>query len=177
MEKKKELRKQSRGLKKLYASSALQQSVDIMAALEKHPLFKSAKLILLYQSLPDEVDTHAFLARWQEKKQLLLPVVVGDELELRRFSSPNDLQIGAYNIQEPVGECFNDFNKIELAIVPGMAFDKQGHRLGRGKGYYDRLLPKLTNAYKLGVCFPYQYVEEVPTDEHDIWMDEVLTIG
>ena len=104
-------------------------------------------------------------------------MVVGDELELRRFSSPNDLQIGAYNIQEPVGECFNDFNKIELAIVPGMAFDKQGHRLGRGKGYYDRLLPKLTNAYKLGVCFPYQYVEEVPTDEHDIRMDEVLTIG
>ena len=69
------------------------------------------------------------------------------------------------------------FLSIELVVVPGMAFDKQGHRLGRGKGYYDRLLPKLTNAYKLGVCFPYQYIEEVPTDEHDIRMDEVLTIG
>ena len=118
-----------------------------------------------------------FLEKWYNRKQLLLPVVVGDELELRRFSSPNDLQVGAYNIQEPVGECFNDFSAIELVVVPGMAFDKQGHRLGRGKGYYDRLLPKLTNAYKLGVCFPYQYIEEVPTDEHDIRMDEVLTIG
>lgn len=176
MDKKKELRKQIKALKNLNASSALQQSVDIMAALEKHPLFKSANIILLYHSLPDEVHTHDFLTKWQAKKQLLLPVVVGDELELRRFSSPNDLQVGAYNIQEPVGECFNDFSTIELVVVPGMAFDKQGHRLGRGKGYYDRLLPKLTNAYKLGVCFPYQYIEEVPTDEHDIRMDEVLTI-
>lgn len=177
MDKKKELRKQIKALKKIHASSAAQQSADIMAALEKHPLFKSANLILLYHSLPDEVDTHAFLAKWYEKKQLLLPVVVGDELELRRFSSPNDLQTGAYNIQEPVGECFNALETIELVIVPGVAFDKQGHRLGRGKGFYDRLLPKLTNAYKLGICFPYQYVEEVPTDEHDIRMDEVLTIG
>lgn len=177
MDKKKELRKQIKALKNMHASSYAQQSVDIMAALEKHPLFKSANIILLYHSLPDEVYTHAFLEKWYNRKQLLLPVVVGDELELRRFSSPNDLQVGAYNIQEPVGECFNDFNAIELVVVPGMAFDKQGHRLGRGKGYYDRLLPKLTNAYKLGVCFPYQYIEEVPTDEHDIRMDEVLTIG
>jgi 5-formyltetrahydrofolate cyclo-ligase len=177
MDKKKELRKQIKALKNMHASSNAQQSVDIMAALEKHPLFKSANIILLYHSLPDEVYTHAFLEKWYNRKQLLLPVVVGDELELRRFSSPNDLQVGAYNIQEPVGECFNDFSAIELVVVPGMAFDKQGHRLGRGKGYYDRLLPKLTNAYKLGVCFPYQYIEEVPTDEHDIRMDEVLTIG
>ena len=171
MDKKKELRKQIKALKNMHASSNAQQTV------EKHPLFKSANIILLYHSLPDEVYTHAFLEKWYNRKQLLLPVVVGDELELRRFSSPNDLQVGAYNIQEPVGECFNDFSTIELVVVPGMAFDKQGHRLGRGKGYYDRLLPKLTNAYKLGVCFPYQYIEEVPTDEHDIRMDEVLTIG
>lgn len=177
MEKKKELRKQIKALKSIHASSAMQQSADIMAALEKHPFFKSANIILLYHSLPDEVHTHAFLAKWQEGKQLLLPVVVGDELELRRFSSPNDLQMGAYNILEPVGECFNDFETIDLVVVPGVAFDKYGYRLGRGKGYYDRLLPKLTNAYKLGICFPYQYVEEVPTDEHDIRMNEVLTIG
>lgn len=148
-----------------------------MAALERHPAFESANLILLYHSLPDEVNTHAFLNKWRGSKQLLLPVVVGDELELRCFASANNLQSGAYNIQEPTGKPFTDIATIELAIIPGMAFDSKGHRLGRGKGYYDRLLPKLKNAYKIGICFPYQLVDDVPTDDYDVLMDEVLTIG
>lgn len=173
---KNELRKHIRRLKSLHASSAAQQSADILAALEVHPAFESANHILLYHSLPDEVNTHAFLEKWKDSKQLLLPVVVGDELELRCFASANDLQTGAYNILEPAGKPFTEVDKIELAIVPGMAFDHEGHRLGRGKGYYDRLLPKLTKAYKIGICFPYQLVDEVPTDAYDIPMDEVLTI-
>lgn len=147
-----------------------------MATLEKHPAFERASIILLYHSLDDEVNTHAFLEKWQDRKQILLPVVVGDELELRHFKSSNEMLAGAFHIQEPIGECFYKFETIELVVVPGMAFDKHGHRLGRGKGYYDRLLPKLQNAYKIGICFPYQRVEEVPTDAHDIMMDEVLTI-
>ena len=61
-------------------------------------------------------------------------------------------------------------------IVPGVAFDRKGNRLGRGKGYYDRLLSRMahTDVYKLGICFPYQLVESVPTDAHDIAMDEIL---
>jgi len=78
---------------------------------------------------------------------------------------------------EPSGELFTDFDRITLAIIPGMAFDHQGNRLGRGKGYYDRLLPQLSHAYKLGLCFPFQLLtEEIPHEPHDCRMDEVFSI-
>jgi 5-formyltetrahydrofolate cyclo-ligase len=83
------------------------------------------------------------------------------------------LERGAFGILEPTGEVFLDYNQIELAIVPGMAFDKAGHRLGRGKGYYDRLLPNL-HCPKIGLALPCQIADEIPTEEWDIFMDEVI---
>jgi 5-formyltetrahydrofolate cyclo-ligase len=85
------------------------------------------------------------------------------------------LERGAFGILEPRGEVFLDYDQVEVAIVPGMAFDKAGHRLGRGKGFYDRLLPRLTQAHKIGVCFPFQYLDEIPCEEHDVVMDEVIS--
>ncbi len=130
---------------------------------------------MLYHSLADEVDTHPLLANWSGQKQLLLPVVVGSDLELRLYQSSEPLLSGAYGIAEPVGSPFTDYSAIELALIPGIAFDRSGRRLGRGKGYYDRLLPRLPSAYKMGVCFPFQLVDEVPVEEFDILMDEVIT--
>ena len=92
---------------------------------------------------------------------------------LRRYEGPDSLREGAYGILEPVGELFNDYSSIDLVIVPGMAFDHAGHRLGRGKGYYDRLLPQLTKAYKIGLCFDFQMTDNVPHDEKDVVMEEV----
>ena len=86
-----------------------------------------------------------------------------------------DLQAGAFGILEPTGKLFTDYKKIDVAVVPGMAFDKEGRRLGRGKGYYDRFLRLLPNTYKIGICFSWQLVDHVPTDEHDILMDQVLS--
>jgi 5-formyltetrahydrofolate cyclo-ligase len=76
---------------------------------------------------------------------------------------------------EPIGEVFPEsrYDEITLALIPGMAFDAEGHRLGRGKGYYDRLLPRLSRAYKMGVCFPFQMVDAVPSEPHDQKVDEV----
>ena len=88
-----------------------------------------------------------------------------------------DLQAGAFGILEPTGKLFTDYEKIDVVVVPGMAFDKEGHRLGRGKGYYDRFLAKIRNTYKIGLCFPWQLVDNVPTDEHDILMDEIMTMN
>ena len=95
-------------------------------------------------------------------------------MELRRYTGPSDLAIGAYNIMEPTGEVYDDYKEIDLAVIPGVAFDAEGNRMGRGKGYYDRFLPLVPQAYKLGVCFPFQKVDSIPTDEHDIRMDEVI---
>jgi len=163
-------------LKGQICSSATRQplSAKILAALEAHPAFRAANTILLYHSLKDEVDTHDFIEKWSRQKHILLPVVVEDNLELRTYTGPHDLHIGAYGIEEPSGEPFTDYAAIELAVIPGVAFGKDGNRLGRGKGYYDRLLPHLPAAYKIGICFPFQLVEEVPAEAFDIRMDEII---
>ena len=67
------------------------QSAEILAALEAHPAFRAAHIVLLYYSLKDEVDTHEFVRKWSREKRILLPVVVGDDLELRVYTGPEDL--------------------------------------------------------------------------------------
>jgi 5-formyltetrahydrofolate cyclo-ligase len=171
-----ELRKHIKQLKALHQDTIASDSERIMQLLADDAHFLAAKTVLLYHSLSDEVNTHQFIEEWCLKKQLLLPVVVGEELELRLFQNMNELKIGSFGIAEPTGPLFTDYAKIDFVAVPGMAFDRNGHRLGRGKGYYDRLLPKLTNAYKAGICFPYQVVDEVPVEPTDITMDGIITI-
>ena len=171
-----ELRKHIKLLKSQYQATTTADSGIIMQLLADDAHFLAAKTVLLYHSLSDEVNTHQFIEEWCLKKQLLLPVVVGEELELRLFQNMNELKIGSFGIAEPTGPLFTDYAKIDFVAVPGMAFDRNGHRLGRGKGYYDRLLPKLTNAYKAGICFPYQVVDEVPVEPTDITMDGIITI-
>ncbi len=153
-----------------------------------------ALTVLLYHALPDEVDLTPLLRLGREQgKRLLLPVVCGDDLEVREYQGEESLHEGAFGIMEPStgeegdlllsvpegavvrGEDGN-LGSVDLVLVPGMAFDPQGHRLGRGRGYYDRLLPRLTRARRVGVCFPFQLVGEVPTDSHDQCVDEVVRL-
>ena len=176
MEKKKELRKRIALLKTLHKSTATHQSAEILAALEAHPVFRAASIILLYHSLPDEVHTHDFIRKWSTKKKILdAALTLFSEKGYAVYTSPADLAIGAYGIEEPTGALFTDYATIDLVIVPGVAFDRDGNRLGRGKGYYDRLLPRIPSAYKVGICFPFQIVEEVPAEPFDIRMDEIIT--
>lgn len=146
-----------------------------MAAVEAHPAFRTADTVLLFHALPDEPDTRPLLERWCGRKRLLLPVVTGDDLELRLYEGADSLVIGRFGIAEPVGPVFTDYAAISLALVPGVAFDAAGHRLGRGKRYYDRFLLRIPQARKIGICFAYQLVENVPTEPFDIRMDEVIT--
>lgn len=174
-ERKRQLRKQIAQDKTRYCNSELKDlSADILARLEMHPAFQKATTVLLYHSLKDEVQTHSFIEKWSREKRIILPVVVGEELELRCYTGEQDLAIGAYGISEPTGEIFTDYESIDLAIVPGVAFDTAGHRLGRGKGYYDRLLPHI-EAFKIGICFPFQLIEEVPAEPFDICMNTIIT--
>lgn len=170
-----ELRAFIRTQKKLLSTEDYKILSDrALRALEELQVFKNATTILLYHSLPDEVDTHDFISKWSPFKRILLPTVKRDELELRVYKDVQDLQTGSYGIQESTGDVFSDYNEIDCVLVPGMAFDREGDRLGRGKGYYDRLLSRLP-AIKIGICFPFQLVEQVPTDECDIRMDMVIT--
>lgn len=112
--------------------------------------------------------------------RIVLPCVVDDEnLELRLYTSAADLEVrGKYSIPEPVGPLFDDYATIDLALIPGMAFDARGHRLGRGKGYYDRLLahPAFARIPKIGVCYDFQLVAEVPSMPHDCPMDTLIVV-
>lgn len=175
---KQELRNHMRQLKSRYtAEQRATLSAQVTERLERHPLFVAAKTILLYYSLPDEVCTHALIGRAAGNKRVLLPVVASDtRLVLRLYTGEEHLAHGAFGIDEPMGNDENDLSQIDLAVVPGMAFDAEGHRLGRGRGYYDRLLAHLRplGVPIIGLCFPFQIVTHVPTDENDIAMDEVV---
>lgn len=149
------------------------QSAITLSLLEKNPIFQSAQTILLFWSLPDELSTHEFIEKWSKEKKIVLPVVVGDLLEIREFKGIDRMQKGAFEILEPIGKRLEDYSSIELSIIPGVGFDAAGHRLGRGKGYYDKLLPHI-DTYKIGICYPCQFVETIPTEKWDVVMDEVI---
>ena len=170
---KKELRQMIRQRKQQHPVG---ESSAFISRLKDNKHFTHAQTLLLYSALSDEVPTQILIdGLAAQGKTVLLPRVVSDtDMELRRYSGPADLQRGAFGIFEPTGELFTDYNTIDVAIIPGMAFDAKGHRLGRGKGYYDRLLPRLKNAYKIGVCFPFQYFDEIPSEAHDVRMDCVM---
>ncbi len=175
MVEKKEIRKYVRELKKqISREEKLKMSDTIWEEVERDECFKKARTILAYWSMDDEVFTHEFVCKWADRKILLLPCVNGDELDIRYFEGKEQLCPGeGYAIPEPVGKLFEDLGQIDLILVPGVAFDSSGNRLGRGKGYYDKIL-KQTKAYKVGVCFDFQLLDKVPTEEHDVKMDRVI---
>ena len=148
-------------------------SEQILGRVEQLPQFREAGTVLAYYSLADELFTHDFVQRWADKKTILLPKVVGDDLTLHYYNGPLSLREGAFGIMEPCTPEFTDYAAVDMVIVPGVAFDRLGNRLGRGRGYYDRLfasrLPQ--NIYKMGVCYPFQLVEHVPTEPCDVQMD------
>ncbi len=175
-EKKKAIREQIKERKKDYSlEEKKEKSRLIFNQIEELDAFQKAEIILAYWSLNDEVFTHDFVQKYQNKKKIILPVVNGDCLDLKEFTSSSDLCAENYfGIGEPKGELFEQANKIDLIIVPGVAFDKSMNRLGRGKAYYDKLL-KNSQALKIGVCFDFQMLESVPVDKYDVKMDLIIT--
>lgn len=146
-----------------------------MSKVEELDRFREAKVVLLYWSMEDEVQTHDFVEKWYKSKTILLPCVDGDDLRLRQYTGADCMREGEqFGIGEPTGEEYTDLESVDAIIVPGVAFDKEGHRMGRGRGFYDRLLKSTPNAYKIGVCFDFQMVENVPVEPHDVMMDRVV---
>lgn len=150
-------------------------SEKILKRLEETELFRQASCVALYYSIPGEVQTADFLEKWYDKKQLLLPLVTGDDLRLLPYKGYDSLTSGAFGIPEPTDtETAVDESEIDLIIVPGVAFDRKLNRMGRGKGYYDRLLSTL-QVPKIGICFDFQLQESVPIEPFDRKMDMVIT--
>jgi 5-formyltetrahydrofolate cyclo-ligase len=146
-------------------------------------LWSSAKAVLLFSPLPDEVDIWplAVLALAQGKTVCLprFNAATGQYGAAQILELDRDLVLGEFAIREPAGHCAEVSPKqIDLALVPGLAFDAKGGRLGRGRGFYDRLLAGFAGVkcgVKCGVCLAGQWVAEIPVAEHDIRMDCVFT--
>lgn len=182
MDSKLQLRKEISAVKRAFAGTedaslaAICASARIMAS----PFMSSAATVLLYAALPDEVPTRGLVeavlcSRTSDgrKRRVALPLVVGNELVLREYV-PGRTVKGYAGIEEPSAQCPQiSPEEIDLAVVPGVAFTIDGRRLGRGKGFYDRLLPSL-KCHKIGLCFECQIVPDIPCDSWDVKMDEVI---
>ena len=158
--------------KETLQDSVYPMSKDILTRLSTISRFHCSNTILLFWPLPGEVDLRSLIE--STTKRIVLPVVVGDNLILREYS-PEFMSIGKFGIHEPDERAREVApEEIDFAVIPGVAFDRCGNRLGRGKGFYDRLLPAL-HCPKCGVAFSYQIFDDIPVDPWDIPMDAVVT--
>lgn len=127
---------------------------------------ESASTIALFISLYDEPQTASIIEQLSHHKRIVVPRIEGNEMEFYDISE--GLQCGAFNIMEPTATTPIEPSEIDVMIVPGVVFTRNGARCGRGKGFYDKYLSRDGfRAYTIGVCYPCQIVEELPTEEHD----------
>lgn len=167
------LRQQMRMAKQKHAAQMPSWSAEAVERLYRK--LTGHQTIMAYWPLADEVDIRPLIQRLaSEGSTILLPRVVDDQtMELYRFTSTTDLTEGAFHIMEPTGVPYPSDSPIDVALIPGVAFDAAGNRLGRGRGYYDRFLAVHRPNRLIGVCFPFQHVATVPTSIHDIAVDEL----
>ena len=152
-------------------------SKKIVSHLISTSFWKTAKLIGVYLSLPDEVQTQEILSLAQEqKKRIAVPNTnLSDNTLTFHIIGPNTtFQTGAFNVLEPHPPSPISSKKLDLILVPGISFDLRGHRLGYGKGFYDRLLAT-TPASGLGLSFEQQVIKRLPITENDIPVQGLIT--
>ena len=151
-------------------------SARIFSQVEQHEAFAAARCIACYCALGDEPESLPALQRWsQSGRRVVVPRVEGDEMQFYDWS-PSTQRIGSFGIDEPTHEArWCAPSEIDLMVVPGVAFTRDGMRLGRGKGYYDRYLSQPEfRARTIGVGYRHQLLEELPMEPHDKMLDWVI---
>ncbi len=146
-------------------------SANIRAQIRRHPLWLQARAVYAFAPMAAEPDWLGDV--WPEKQIVVFPCIENGVMRFFAAGGHHELKPGAYGIAEPV-------HKIpapppDLAIIPGLAFDAHGHRLGRGRGFYDRFLAGIPHVPVIGVCFACQVVPRVPTEQHDARVSTVIT--
>lgn len=134
-------------------------------------IYKKAKVIALYKSMINEVDTSYLINYSLDSKIVLLPRIINDRMFFIMINKTTKYTKSSIGVLEPIGDIYNN---IDLIIVPGVAFDSKFNRIGFGKGYYDKYLVD-KNIYKIGLCFSDQIVDDVPNNNYDIKMDMIIT--
>lgn len=151
-------------------------SSGAVARLRQLPELRRARVVAVYASHGSELDLAELIA-WMRERGVTtaLPRVTGDQLALVTTTDSTPLALGFRGIREPAGRPIH-LSTVDVVILPGLAFDPVGGRLGRGGGHYDRLLAALpTSTVRIGVCFACQLVPRVPREAHDAPVDVVVT--
>lgn len=164
----------------LSVEERVQASLRLVEKISAWPVFVNARTVLLTASLADEVDLTPLIERAQAAgKRCALPFfnAAAQEYGVREWNRPvGELLPGAYGVREPGESCGEvPFPDLDFILVPGVAFTSSGMRLGRGKGYFDRLLLRASSAVTCGIGFDCQMVPSIPAEAHDVAMDFVLT--
>ena len=147
------------------------------------PEYQQAQTVMFYVDVRTEVRTRQALpAALASGKRIVIPYCVDGELELFHLESMDELELGMYRILEPKAELRGipakktPVEELDLVMVPGVAFDRRGGRTGHGKGYYDKLLEHaLSKTPLIALAFECQLFPEIPMQDHDIFMDKVVT--
>ena len=174
-----ELRKKFLALRSAQDESVLEKSSEIIIKnLYETEEYKKAQTIMVYVSYRGEVKTHALIkTALKDGKRVCVPLCDSNNCSMtaREIASFSELKSGAYGILEPEDSApVVDKTEIDFVIVPGCAFSKSGHRIGYGKGYYDRFL-KDTSAFKCGLSYDFSFADELPYEETDIPLDMIIT--
>lgn len=136
--------------------------------------YRGAEVVALYLSRKDEVDAWKLVEAAAEKKSVVLPIVKGRGISFVYYEKHGRMRRGPYGIMEPVGSEFS--GKIDLMAMPGVAFDREGNRLGMGKGYYDKYLAGAEKPGALvGLCFDFQVLEGLPKESFDVPVGIIVT--
>lgn len=163
-------------LSKLSKSKIEQFSKDICQKIESLDSFEKANNVALFSALPNEPNLNPIIDKLLNKNvNVFLPRIFGDEIELVKISKDTRFSVNQWKISEPLGETFDDLSQIDLIFIPLVAFDNSNHRLGHGKGFYDRLLTKMPTAEKIGIAFSCQKVSCAPTESHDVPLSKIIT--
>lgn len=178
---KKEIRKLMRGKRKALTEEE-RASLDsiIFDKLINSEDYKKSKYIFLFVSYDTEIDTHRIMKQvLKDGKVLCVPKVISKEegMIITQINKFEDLEPGAYGILEPKdGALKIDESLIDVAYLPGLAFDKKGGRVGYGGGFYDRFLRKSRkDCKKIGLAYSFQVLEEVPMEQEDEFIDGIIT--
>jgi 5-formyltetrahydrofolate cyclo-ligase len=149
----------------LSAEDRREQSAAILEQLEQMQCFREAKTILIYYPVQNEVDVLPLVKRYKKEKTILFPVSHRHGMTVHPYAGNEHMHRGKFGIPEPTTPAYT--GQIDLVIVPAVAFDEKGRRLGRGGGYYDRFIKKQTHATLIGVGYDFQLIEQVPSSRHD----------
>ncbi len=175
---KKEIRELNKAARsKMSRTEVGSKSALIAKTFLESELYKKAQRIMLYMPLGNEVDTKEIIkAAFVADKAVAFPITEKTSgIITPYYAEPETLfEKGNFSIMEPKNTAPADASKFDIVLVPGIAFDKNGNRVGFGKGCYDMFF-KEVDAVKVGVCYDFQICEEIPADEHDIKMDFLLT--